>query len=82
MKNSLKSRIKTNSLPASLLPKQRLQAGDDDEFMGRGRGFLWRDLAALERLHGIPVRYADSRFYADLGARFDLTSDYFPNLDD
>jgi len=44
--------------------------------------FCGRDLAALERLHGIPVRYSDSRFYADLGARFDLTSDYFPNLDD
>ena len=44
--------------------------------------FCGRDLAALERLHGIPVRDSDSRFYADLGARFDLTSDYFPNLDD
>jgi hypothetical protein len=44
--------------------------------------FSWRDLAALERLHGIPVRYSDSRFYADPGARFDLTSDYCPNLDD
>src|SRR5260370_34405109 len=68
MKNSLNSRIKTDYLPASLPPKQKPQAGNDDEFTGRGRGFLWRDLAALERLHAIPVRYSDSRFYADLGA--------------
>ncbi len=42
--------------------------------------FCVRDLAALERLRGIPVRYSDSWFYADLGTRFDLTSDYCPQF--